>query len=84
MKLAEIDPELGLPPFPPKEDNWIKKETEFDSIGIGDLSDGTTLSKFAMTTKLFNFMDNTTMHGIRYIFMRNISQSKRCSVHGSD
>ena len=76
-------PEKKVPPTPPQENNWTKDNNEkpainkYDASGIGDLSDGSNISKFVMTTKVFNFMDNTTMHGMRYIFMRNISQARR-------
>ena len=84
MKLLDVEPErVPTPPHPPKQDNWVNENKGYtpndkdDPHGIGNLSDGSNLSKLVMTTKLFNFMDNTTMHGMRYIFMRNISQIRR-------
>ena len=83
MKLVDVEPEQVATPLPPKQDNWVNEDSGYssnnknDPHGIGDLSEGSTLSKFVMTTKLFNFMDNTTMHGMRYIFMRNIGQIRR-------
>ena len=83
MQLIDVETENRVSPIPPKHDNWTKEDDRYvpndklDPHGIGDLSKGSTLSKFVLTTKLFNFMDTTTMHGMRYIFMKNISQTRR-------
>ena len=89
MRLIDVAAEYELPPTPPQKDNWLKDDAKKslksdDPHGIGDLSDGSTLGKFVMTTKIFHFMDNTTMHGLRYVFMRNISQARRLVHFKSD
>ena len=42
-----------------------------------NLDDISKVSDFTMKWKTFNFADNTTMHGMRYIFMRDIGKLRR-------
>ena len=82
MKLIDLELGSEAPSAPPRLDNWVKDEKftfddSNDPHGVGDLSKGSDLARFVLTMKTFNFMDNTTMHGMRYVFMRNISQVRR-------
>ena len=89
MRLIDIDAENKLPPTASLKDNFLKDDAEnflksYDSHGIGYLSDGPTMGKFDMTAKIFNFLNNTKMQELRYIFMRNIGQTRRLIPSKSD
>ena len=84
MKIEDLEEEKS-DPIPVKTNTWITDkfdvaETKNDPHGLGDLSKANNFAKLAMTMKTFNFADNTTMHGMRYIFMRNISQTRRYAL----
>ena len=59
------------------EDNNNAAFYSKDGIRLGESSKISTLAKEAMTLKTVSFADSTTFHGLRYIFMRNISLPKR-------
>ena len=84
MKIEDLEEEKP-DHTPVKEDTWIKDgfdsaETKNDPYGLSDLSEANSFANLAISIKMFDFADNTTMHGMRYIFMRNISQTRRYAL----
>jgi len=59
------------------EDVEYSLRGKYDLDGIDVASDGRNLRKTIMTAKLFTFIDNSTMHGIRYVFMKNANYIRR-------
>lgn len=82
MRLIDLDndkeAELAVPVKGAKEKRAFDVEkAKQDPNGLVDITEGSNFAKLAMTLKTFNFADNTTMHGMRYVFMRDISRIRR-------
>ena len=60
-----------------RENNPISTFEPKDEIELGESSKISNLTKVAMILKTISFAENTTFHGVRYIFMKNISVPKR-------
>ena len=85
MKLIDLEDEKEVDTVSAMTGKWKKPTFDFDktkteSEVVSDLTKGTNFAKLALTLKTFNFADNTTMHGLRYIFMRDISRIRRWEV----
>ena len=59
------------------QENGYFLNDENDPNNAGVSSNGSNLSKLIVANKFFNFVDNSTMHGVRYVFMRNTSPIRR-------
>ena len=60
-----------------KQDTWTNKYSENSTeVDEKDVSVWSTI-KLVTENKIFSFMDNTTMHGMKYIFMRKASVIRR-------
>jgi len=50
---------------------WVSKNSN------EELHDPADVASFTLTYKVYRFMDSVTMHGVRYIFMREIHRIRR-------
>ncbi|CAK8697222.1 unnamed protein product [Clavelina lepadiformis] len=75
-KFANSSTTVKEPPALNGSSNWAKKlSTESD--GFGNSSKDNNMAALVFNLKIFQFTDNVTMHGLRYVFMKDISRLRR-------
>ncbi|CAK8697223.1 unnamed protein product [Clavelina lepadiformis] len=67
---------IKAPPTPPNLNETSKSQTNSD---FGDLTKDANITELGLAVKAFQFTDSFTMHGVRYIFMKDISRMRRKS-----
>ncbi|XP_076814553.1 acid-sensing ion channel 2-like [Clavelina lepadiformis] len=65
---------IKAPPTPPNLNETSKSQTNSD---FGDLTKDANITELGLAVKAFQFTDSFTMHGVRYIFMKDISRMRR-------
>ena len=68
---------IKAPPTPPNLNETSKSQTNSD---FGDLTKDANITELGLAVKAFQFTDSFTMHGVRYIFMKDISRMRRYPV----
>ena len=82
MKLLNLEDKKEVDAISAMTGKWKKptfdfEKTKTESQVVSDLTKGNNFAKLALTLKAFNFAENTTMHGLRYIFKQDISRIRR-------
>ena len=79
-KILKGSKEVQVQPPPQhevKKEAWPEKDLEKGLEDALKVSDADNLSTIALAWKAYQFADNMTMHGVRYIFAKDMSKFRR-------